>query len=152
MAKHKKKNSNYKQVDITTENTAVKESSDDKSVKIMRIVIGILLVFAILMALVVFIPTQGSLTSELTGNDFNGEGNAMRVRVDINNDTNKPAFNVKYEIIVTATDGTVLGTKTGTIWMMLPGGTRHLEKYLYFDQAVDTGDVEVNVNGLIIGD
>ena len=54
----------------------------------------------------------------------------------INNDTNKPAFNVKYEIIVTATDGTVLGTKTGTILMMLPGGTRHLEKYLYFHQDI----------------
>lgn len=152
MAKTKKKNNNYKQIDANTENTEVQSTTDEKSVKIMRIAIGVLLVFAILMALVVFIPTQGVLTSELTGNDFNPEGDAMRVRVNINNDTNKPAFNVKYEIVVTATDGTVLGTETGTILMMFPGGTRKLEKYLYFDQAVDTGNVEVNVNGLIVGD
>ena len=152
--KHKKKIKNTLDTKhtMTATNDVAQNDADEKAIKGMRIAIAILLVFAIIMALVVFIPPKGELTSTLTGTDFNGEGDAMRVRVDINNDTNKPAFNVQYEIIVKATDGTVLGTSEGTILMMFPGGTRHLEKFIYFDTAVDTGDVEVNLNGYVVGE
>ena len=152
--KRKKKNSNYKQAEKPIEKTVVQETNadDEKAIKIMRIAIGILLVIAILMAIVVFVPPHGALTSELTGHDFNEHGDAMRVRVDVNNDSNKPAFNVQYEIVVKATDGEIIGTSTGTILMMFPGGTRHLEKFIDLDKAVDTGDVEVNINGYLVGE
>jgi hypothetical protein len=154
MSNKKRKNRKNNVQETKVEKPVIKKelTPEEKSVRRMRILLISLIVFAVIMALIVFIPSTGSLTSELTGTDFNGDGDAMRVRVDINNDTNKPAFNVQYTIVVKATDGTVLGTTTRTILMMLPGGTRHVEEYLYFDTKVDQGDVEVDVTGWVVGE
>ncbi len=118
----------------------------------LRIMLAIFAAIAILLAILLFIPSKGGLTSELTGTDFNGDGDAMRVRATIVNESNKPAFKVSYEIIVTKEDGTVLGTYTETIGTMMPGATKNIEEFLYFDEGVDIGNVEINTNGYIIGE
>ena len=119
--------------------------------KALRITIIVLAVIAVLMAILLFIPSNGTLTSELIGTDFNGDGDAMRVRAVINNESNKPAFNVSYEIIVTDMEGNILGTYEDTIGMMFPGASKNIEEFLWFDTGVDTGNVEINTNGYIIG-
>lgn len=118
----------------------------------LRIILVILAAIAILLAVLVLIPSKGGITSELTGTDFNGDGDAMRVRATIVNESNKPAFKVSYEIIVTKEDGTVLGTYTETIGTMMPGTKKNIEEFLYFNEGVDIGNVEINTNGYIIGE
>lgn len=136
------------QIEKKTENTEEVEPA----VKKMRIAIAILAVIALLMALIVVIPTSGELTARLNENDFNEDGSAIRVRGTIVNGTNKPTFNVQYEIVVTDMSGNVLGTKKATLLMMLPWGQRNFEKFIYFDEAVDTGNVEITVNGYVVGE
>lgn len=129
------------------------DNSVDKSVKIMRIAIAVLLVFAIMMALLVFIPVKGELTNTLISSDLNGDGTAIRVIGDVKNETNKPAFNVEYKIDVYSPEGELIESCTKTVLMLFPKTSKKYEAYLYFDEAIDTTcDVEVTVNGYIIGD
>ena len=107
----------------------------------LRILLVIFAAIAILLAILILIPSKGGITSELTGTDFNGDGDAMRVRATIVNESNKPAFKVSYEIIVTKEDGTVLGTYTETIGTMMPGAKKNIEEFLYFNEGVDIGNV-----------
>lgn len=119
--------------------------------KALKIIIVILAIIAVLMAILLLIPSKGTLTSELIGTDFNGDGDAMRVRATVTNESNKPAFNVSYEIVVTDMEGNILGTYEDKIGMMFPGTTKNIEEFLWFDTGVDTGNVEINTNGYIIG-
>lgn len=120
----------------------------------LQIAIGIVGIIAILLLVLTLLPSTGSLAGTLTGTDFNGDGSAIRIRADIKNDTNKVAFGVSYEFIITDTEGNVVGTFTShKIPMMLPGATKSVEEYIYFDNIkIDTGDVEIKVDGMIIGD
>lgn len=121
--------------------------------KAVKIFIAVLAVFAIVLALVIFLPSSGGeLTAELTGTDFNGPGDAIRVRSTITNETNKPAFKVSYEIIITKEDGTVLETYTKHVGIMMPGAKKNTEDFIYFDEEIQTGDIEINVNGYILGE
>ena len=120
----------------------------------LQIAIGIVGIIAILLLVLTLLPSTGSLDGTLTGTDFNGDGSAIRIRADITNDTNKVAFGVSYELIVMDTEGNVVGTlKSGKIPMRFPGATKSVEEYIYFDNiTIDTGDVEIKVDGMIIGD
>ena len=121
--------------------------------KAVKILIAVLAVFAILLALVVFLPSSGgNLTAELTGTDFNGPGDGIRVRALIKNETNKPAFRVSYEIVITKEDGTIAETYTKHVGILMPGAEKSTEDYIYFDEAIQEGDVEINVNGYILGE
>ncbi len=122
------------------------------TLKTLRIMLVVFAVIALLLALLLIIPSNGGITSQLTGTDFNGDGDAMRVRATIVNESNKPAFKVSYEIIVTKEDGTVLGTYSDTIGTMMPGAKKNIEEFLYFNEGVDIGNVEINTNGYIIGE
>ena len=119
----------------------------------VQILIAVLAVFAIILALIVFLPSSGAgLTADLTGTDFNGPGDAIRVRATLHNESNKPAFNVSYEIIVTKTDGSELGRYTKNVGMMWPNGSKETEDFLYFDEQVDSGDIEINISGYVLGE
>lgn len=121
------------------------------SLKTLRILLAVLGVIALILLILVVIPSNGTITSELTGTDFNGDGDAMRVRATIINDSNKPAFNVGYEIVVTDMEGNVIGTYTDDVGMMWPGAEKEIETFMYFDVGVDMGNVEINTSGYIIG-
>lgn len=136
----------------TVDKTSVDNEKDAKTIKIMRIAIAALLVLAALMALLVFIPVKGELTNSLTSSDLNGDGTAIRVIGEVRNATNKIAYNVTYKIDVYDADGELIKTYTKDVSMLFPKtGTRY-EAYLYFDEAVETTcDVEVTVDGYIVG-
>ena len=136
----------------TVDQTNVDNEKDAKAIKIMRIAIAALLVLATLMALLVFIPVKGELTNSLTSSDLNGDGTAIRVIGEVRNETNKIAYNVTYKIDVYDADGELIKTYTKDISMLFPKtGTRYAA-YLYFDEAIETTcDVEVTVDGYIVG-
>ena len=121
------------------------------SLKTLRILLAIFCVIALVLLILVAIPSKGSISSKLTGTDFNGDGDAMRVRATIINESNKPAFNVGYEIVVTDMEGNVIGTYTDDVGMMWPGAEKEVETFMYFDVGVDMGNVEINTSGYIIG-
>lgn len=140
------------QTTTKTETTVAENQEDAKAIKIMRIAIAVLLVFAMFMALIIFIPVKGELTNSMTSSDLNGDGTAIRVIGEVRNETNKPAFNVEYKIDVYNEAGEVIKTYTKSIFMLLPKTGSRYEAYLYFENAVDTTcDVEVTVNGYVVG-
>ena len=140
------------QTKTKTETTVAENQEDAKAIKIMRIAIAVLLVFAMFMALIIFIPVKGELTNSMTSSDLNGDGTAIRVIGEVRNETNKPAFNVEYKIDVYNEAGEVIKTYTKSIFMLLPKTGSRYEAYLYFENAVDTTcDVEVTVNGYVVG-
>jgi hypothetical protein len=140
------------QATTKTETTVAENQEDAKAIKIMRIAIAVLLVFAMFMALIIFIPVKGELTNSMTSSDLNGDGTAIRVIGEVRNETNKPAFNVEYKIDVYNEAGEVIKTYTKSIFMLLPKTGSRYEAYLYFENAVDTTcDVEVTVNGYVVG-
>ena len=131
---------------------AEQNSEDARAIKIMRIAIAVLLVFAMFMALLIFIPVKGELTNSMISSDLNGDGTAVRVIGEVRNETNKPAFNVEYKIDVYNEAGEVIETYTKSIFMLLPKTGSRYEAYLYFENAVETTcDVEVTVNGYVVG-
>jgi hypothetical protein len=36
--------------------------------------------------------------------------------------------------------------------MLMPGAEKPTEDYIYFDEAIQEGDVEISVNGYILGE
>lgn len=143
-----KKTVNENNPEVVTE----QNSEDTRAIKIMRIAIAVLLVFAMFMALIIFIPVKGDLTNSMTSSDLNGDGTAIRVIGEVRNETNKPAFNVEYKIDVYNETGEIIKTYTKSIFMLLPKTGSRYEAYLYFDNAVETTcDVEVTVNGYVVG-
>ena len=144
---------NKKPVNKNNPEVVVEQNSEDaKAIKIMRIAIAVLLVFAMFMALLIFIPVKGELTNSMISSDLNGDGTAVRVIGEVRNETNKPAFNVEYKIDVYNEAGEVIETYTKSIFMLLPKTGSRYEAYLYFENAVETTcDVEVTVNGYVVG-
>lgn len=144
---------NKKPVNKNNPEVVVEHNSEDaKAIKIMRIAIAVLLVFAMFMALLIFIPVKGELTNSMISSDLNGDGTAVRVIGEVRNETNKPAFNVEYKIDVYNEAGEVIETYTKSIFMLLPKTGSRYEAYLYFENAVETTcDVEVTVNGYVVG-
>lgn len=131
------------------------ESSGDKKngSYVPQIIIGVIGVIAIILIVLLLLPSNGELAGTLTGTDFNGDGSAIRIRADVTNGTNKVAFGVTYEFEVVDTEGNIVGTFTSDrIAIMFPGTTKSVEEFIYFeDVKIDTGDVEIKVNGYVIG-
>ena len=131
-----------------------KPSGDKKGGFVPQIIIGVIGVIAIVLLVLLLLPSNGELAGTLTGTDFNGDGSAIRIRADVTNGTNKVAFGVTYEFEVVDTEGNVVGTFTSDkIGVMFPGATKSVEEFIYFeDVKIDTGDVQIKVNGYVIGE
>ncbi len=130
-----------------------KPTNGKKDRYVPQIIIGVIGVIALILIVLLMIPSTGELAGTLTGTDFNGDGSAIRIRADVTNGTNKVAFGVTYEFEVLDTSGNVVGTFTSDkIGVMFPGTTKSVEEFIYFeDVKIDTGDVEIKVNGYVIG-
>ena len=121
--------------------------------KAIRIIIGVLFVFAILMAVLLFIPSNGEkFEYSIERTVFKDDGTEAFGQIDVTNKNNKPAFNVSCTVYALDADGNIVGQETVKKLMVWGNSKTTFSAYVKLDEKCIEGSMDFEIDGYFFGE